>query len=64
MEEEPNHQSINDDGYRSTPLRAHIRNSTVKFNHHFTLKYNIYIIYKELSFVSYACSGNQSSLGF
>ena len=51
MEEEPNHQSINDDGYRSIPVRAHIRNSTVKFNHHFTLKYDNYRIYKQLSFV-------------
>ena len=68
MEEETNHQSIDDDFYRSTPVRAKIWNSTVKCNHHFTLKYNIYRIYKELSFVKtfqkyegcYAFSGNQS----
>ena len=51
MEEEPNHQSINDDVYWTTPVMAQIWNSTVKFNHHFTLKYDNYRIYKQLSFV-------------
>ena len=52
MEEEPNHQSITYDDYRSTPVSAPFWNSTVKCNHHFTLKYIIYRIYKELSFVT------------
>ena len=65
MEEEQKHQSINDDDYRSTLVRAQITKSTIK-SFHLKVQYlqnlqiTVFCEDPQKYEGCYACSGNRS----